>query len=80
MYRYIKYIIDNTNIVDIFYTYTIYIYIGMVICPICKTKDIIKGVRYLPLNISILKQIVDLNNTGMSTSMLLIYYNCIYVI
>jgi hypothetical protein len=31
---------------------------GQIVCPICKNKDVIKGVKYLPLDISILKQIV----------------------
>lgn len=31
---------------------------GNVVCPICKTKDVVKGVGYLPLDISILKHVV----------------------
>jgi hypothetical protein len=37
---------------------------GMVVCPICKTKDVIKGVGYLPLDISVLKQVVKISGTG----------------
>lgn len=37
---------------------------GVVMCPICKTKDVIKGVCYLPLDISALKQVVKTSGAG----------------
>jgi chaperonin cofactor prefoldin len=37
---------------------------GKVVCPICKTKDVIKGVCYLPLDISALKQVVKTSGAG----------------
>jgi hypothetical protein len=30
---------------------------GIVVCPICKTQDVTKGVVYLPLDVSVLKQV-----------------------
>lgn len=40
---------------------------GMVTCPICRAKDVVKGVRFLPLDISVLKTVVSASGTdGMS--------------
>ena len=37
---------------------------GVVVCPLCKTRDVVKGVKYLPLDISVLKQIVRTSGTS----------------
>lgn len=42
---------------------------GMVVCPICKTKDVIKGVCFLPLDISVLKQLVKTSGAAESMSL-----------